>query len=141
MEEMMDKQLFRKQSIDRISSPEQLQDYMRVTSPGIWMVLTAIIVMLAGLIICSSIGTVETSYPVAADVKAGEASIVLDKDTEYTVKEGMTLRIAGEDITIENVRRLDSGETVVTAEVSLQDGTYDAKIVTERITPITFLLN
>lgn len=137
----MDKQLFRKQSIDRISSPEQLQDYMRVTSPGIWMVLTAIIVMLAGLIICSSIGTVETSYPVAADVKAGEASIVLDKDTEYTVKEGMTLRIAGEDITIENVRRLDSGETVVTAEVSLQDGTYDAKIVTERITPITFLLN
>jgi hypothetical protein len=141
MEEMMDKQLFRKQSIDRISSPEQLQDYMRVTSPGIWMVLTAIIVMLAGLIICSSIGTVETSYPVAADVKAGEASIVLDKDTEYTVKEGMTLRVAGEDITIENVRRLDSGETVVTAEVSLQDGTYDAKIVTERITPITFLLN
>lgn len=105
------------------------------------MVLTAIIVMLAGLIICSSIGTVETSYPVAADVKAGEASIVLDKDTEYTVKEGMTLRVAGEDITIENVRRLDSGETVVTAEVSLQDGTYDAKIVTERITPITFLLN
>ena len=137
----MDKQLFRKQSIDRISSPEQLQDYMRVTSPGIWMVLTAIIVMLAGLIICSSIGTVETSYPVAADVKAGEASIVLDKDTEYTVKEGMTLRVAGEDITIENVRRLDNGETVVTAEVSLQDGTYDAKIVTERITPITFLLN
>ena len=137
----MDKQLFRKQSIDRISSPEQLQDYMRVTSPGIWMVLTAIIVMLAGLIICSSIGTVETSYPVAADVKAGEASIVLDKDTEYTVKEGMTLRVAGEDITIENVRRLDSGETVVTAEVSLQDGTYDAKIVTESITPITFLLN
>ena len=137
----MDKQLFRKQSIDRISSPEQFQDYMRVTSPGIWMVLTAIIVMLAGLIICSSIGTVETSYPVAADVKAGEASIVLDKDTEYTVKEGMTLRVAGEDITIENVRRLDSGETVVTAEVSLQDGTYDAKIVTERITPITFLLN
>ena len=137
----MDKQLFRKQSIDRISSPEQLQDYMRVTSPGIWMVLTAIIVMLAGLIICSSIGTVETSYPVAADVKAGEASIVLDKDTEYTVKEGVTLRVAGEDITIENVRRLDSGETVVTAEVSLQDGTYDAKIVTERITPITFLLN
>ena len=137
----MDKQLFRKQSIDRISSPEQLQDYMRVTSPGIWMVLTAIIVMLAGLIICSSIGTVETSYAVEADVKAGEASIVLDKDTEYTVKEGMTLRVAGEDITIENVRRLDSGETVVTAEVSLQDGTYDAKIVTERITPITFLLN
>ena len=137
----MDKQLFRKQSIDRISSPEQLQDYMRVTSPGIWMVLTAIIVMLAGLIICSSIGTVETSYPVAADVKAGEDSIVLDKDTEYTVKEGMTLRVAGEDITIENVRRLDSGETVVTAEVSLQDGTYDAKIVTESITPLTFLLN
>ncbi|HAG12584.1 MAG TPA: NHLP bacteriocin system secretion protein, partial [Ruminococcus sp.] len=35
-------QVFRKKSLDRISSPEQLTDYLRVTNPGIWVVLAAV---------------------------------------------------------------------------------------------------
>ena len=141
MEEIMDNQLFRKQSMDRISSPEKLEDYMRVTSPGIWMILTAVIVLLAGLIICASIGKVETKYPVEAGVSQGSASVLLDADTEYTVQKGMTLRIGDGDYKIGSVRRLESGETAVTADVSLPDGTYEAQIVTESITPISFLTN
>lgn len=137
----MDNQLFRKQSMDRISSPEKLEDYMRVTSPGIWMILTAVIVLLAGLIICASIGKVETKYPVEAGVSQGSASVLLDADTEYTVQKGMTLRIGDGDYKIGSVRRLESGETAVTADVSLPDGTYEAQIVTESITPISFLTN
>jgi hypothetical protein len=138
---MMDNQLFRKQSMDRISSPEQLQDYMRVTSPGIWMVLSAVIVLLAGLIICSMVGKIETKYEVRAEVQDGKTSVILDADTEYAVKKGMTLRIGDQDVSIEYVRTLDSGETVVSASASLPDGTYDAEIVTESITPISFLTN
>lgn len=141
MEEIMDNQLFRKQSMDRISSPEKLEDYMRVTSPGIWMILTAVIVLLAGLIICASIGKVETKYPVEAGVSEGNASVLLDADTEYTVQKGMTLRIGDGDYKIGSVRRLESGETAVTADVPLPDGTYEAQIVTESITPISFLTN
>ena len=33
----MENKLFRQKSIDRVLSPEQLQDYMRVTNPGVWM--------------------------------------------------------------------------------------------------------
>lgn len=137
----MDNQLFRKQSMDQITSPEQLQDYMRVTSPGIWMVLTAVIALLAGLLICSAIGKVETAYPVEAKVEDGSVSVLLEKGTEYTVEPGMKLRIADEDVPVEGVRRMDSGETAVTAEVSLPDDIYDAQIVTESISPISFLLN
>ena len=36
-EDTMENKLFRQKSIDRVSSPEQLQDYMRVTNPGVWM--------------------------------------------------------------------------------------------------------
>ena len=57
--------LFRKETLDRISSPEHLGDYMRVTSAGIWVVLTAVILLLAGLFVWSAVGTLETS----ADVK------------------------------------------------------------------------
>lgn len=141
LEDMMDNQLFRKQSMDRISSPEQLQDYMRVTSPGIWMVLGAVIVLLAGLIICSMVGKIETGYEVRADVRDGKASVLLEPETEYKVKKGMILRIEDQDVSIEKVRSLESGETLVTASVSLPGGTYEAEIVTESITPISFLIN
>ena len=114
---------------------------MRVTSPGIWMVLTAVIVLLAGLLVCASIGKVETKYPVKAEVQKGSATVLLEADAEYTVKEGMVLRIGTSDNGIKYVRRLGDGETVVSADVSLPDGTYDAQIVTESITPISFLIN
>ena len=35
----------------RISSPEQVDDYIRVTTPGMWLLVTAILVLLAALII------------------------------------------------------------------------------------------
>lgn len=137
----MDNQLFRKQSLDRISSPERLQDYMRVTSPAIWMVLGAVIALLAGILICSTVGKVETTYPVKAGVQDGTATVLLDPETEITVERGMIIRIAGEEAAVEYVRSLDSGETAVTADISVPDGTYEAQIVTESISPISFLIN
>ena len=137
----MDNQLFRKKSMERISSPEKLEDYMRVTNPGIWMVLTAVIVLLAGLIICASVGKVETRFPVEASVSDGSASVLLDADTEYTVEEGMILRIGNRDTEIEYVRKLATGESSVSASVSLPDGTYEGEIVTESVSPISFLVN
>lgn len=35
----MENNLFRKKSLEHISSPEELHDYMRVTSPRLWMIL------------------------------------------------------------------------------------------------------
>lgn len=33
--------------MERVSSPEQLGDYIRVTSPGMWMVMGAVVLLLA----------------------------------------------------------------------------------------------
>jgi hypothetical protein len=51
--------IFRKKSMERISSPESLNDYIRVTTPSVWIVLTAIVLLLAGMIAWSVFGTVE----------------------------------------------------------------------------------
>lgn len=45
----MNDKIFRKKSVDKMSSPEQLNDYIKVTNPGVWMVLAAIAVLLAGV--------------------------------------------------------------------------------------------
>ena len=41
----MSEKLFRKQSLDKVTSPEQLNDYVRVSNPGVWMILAAVIIL------------------------------------------------------------------------------------------------
>jgi hypothetical protein len=57
------------------------------------------------------------------------------------VKDGMPLRLAGGEAAIGTVYLNEAGETVCTAEMSVDDGVYDAQIVTDSIAPIHFLLN
>ena len=62
----MEKTLFRKESYDRISSPEQMRDYMRVTSPRLWMLLAAMIALLAGFLVYASTTMMETTLELSA---------------------------------------------------------------------------
>lgn len=55
----MDNKIFREKSLDRVSSPEQLNDYIRVTTPSIWVVLFAMLILLFGMIIWGIFGTIE----------------------------------------------------------------------------------
>jgi len=48
--------LFRKKSIDKISSPEKLDDYIRVTTPSVWITLIAILLLLVGAILWGTLG-------------------------------------------------------------------------------------
>lgn len=47
----MNNSIFRKKSIDKVTSPEELNDYIRVVSPGVWLVMAAVILLLAGAIV------------------------------------------------------------------------------------------
>ncbi len=50
--------LFREKSLQRVSSPEKLDDYIKVVSPGVWLVLIAIIILLLGVLAWASVGSV-----------------------------------------------------------------------------------
>ena len=52
--------VFRKKSIARISSPEQLNDYICVSSPSVWLILLSVAVLLAGVIIWGVFGTMNS---------------------------------------------------------------------------------
>ena len=70
-------QIFRRKSLDTISSPEQLTSYLRVTTPGIWAVLTAVILLLAGLFAWSAAENLETTADAVAVVNDGVAAIMV----------------------------------------------------------------
>ena len=53
------KRIFRKSAIEYVSSPEQLTDYIRVTTPGAWGILAASIILLAALFVWTAFGRVD----------------------------------------------------------------------------------
>lgn len=157
----MSNNLFRAKSIDRISSPEQLNDYIRVSSPSVWMLLVAIVILLVGVCawgICGSLDTVlpalvlardgsATAYVQEADISAVQAGMPVSVDGE----EGSVVSIAAEPVRVDesftdymlHVGSLQAGEWVYAVEldVSCPDGVHGAEIVTESVSPMSFVLN
>ena len=61
MDKKQENTIFREKSMDRVTSPEALNDYIRVTTPSVWIILAALITLLAGMIIWSMFGTVKVN--------------------------------------------------------------------------------
>ena len=153
--------LFREKSLEAVESPESLNDYLKVTSPGIWMVMEAVILILIGGIIWSIFGLIDTTVMVAVSataegtvcyvpfeqmegvIKAGSVSVegrelpiqADGKATMATVTEEMSpfLRVAG---------GLEVGDVIVQTALAegLAEGVYSGSVVTESLHPIKLLL-
>ena len=57
----MDHSVFRQKSMERITSPEQMNDYIRVSNPSVWMLLAAVIVLLIGVCVWGAFGHLDTT--------------------------------------------------------------------------------
>ena len=53
------KSIFREKSMDRVNGPESLNDYIRVTSPSVWIALLALLILLAGMLTWSIFGKIK----------------------------------------------------------------------------------
>ncbi len=136
---MNDKQsIFRKKALDRISSPDKLSDYLRVTSPGVWVILVIVLLLLISLIAWSAIGTLETKTDVKVLVEDHSAQVLSINGT--SISDGMPLRVSGQDVIIASTDTDEYGRTVGVAEVVLPNGIYDGVVITETMHPLMFLL-
>lgn len=96
--------IFREKSIERVSSPEQLNDYIRVTSPGIWLTLGAVILLLIGFIVWGAVGKIETKVECVVLSVQGLQDLVpqaqeagMDEIAFCFVKEGDIERVSLDD--------------------------------------------
>lgn len=129
---------YRRNTMDRISSPDQLTDYLRVTNPGVWLLLASIILFLAGVFVWFTIGTLESTAPVKVSVENRKATVIPREMT--ALSEGMPLRVASGDYTLNSIGTDEYGRTFGAAVVPLPDGLYDGTVVTEQTNLIRFLL-
>ncbi len=51
--------VFREKSMENINSPDKLNDYIRVSTPGVWLVLAAVTVLLIGILVWGIFGTLK----------------------------------------------------------------------------------
>ena len=160
---MEKKQLFRKESVDHIASPEELHDYMHVTNPRLWMLLSAVAVLLVGFIVLACFVKMENKVPVKIKVETLEypetgedvqlVSTQIFGSYKDIIDRGMEVRLGEERGVVGAIMNVDvvgyeTGKdgAVVYFEmdnkpVSIEDGTYDGEIVVETSTPISFLWN
>ncbi len=153
--------LFRPKSLERVSSPEQLNAYIRVSTPSVWMLLSAIAVLLIGVCVWGVLGHMDTTMSavciaregiVTAYVREAEAGKV-EAGARVSVggAEGSVLSVAAEPVRVDgafseymcHVGNLQTGEWVyaLTLDVVCEEGVHEAQIVIDSVSPMSFVLN
>ena len=126
---MEEKQVFRKSVMDRLSSPEELNDYLHVTRPSVWIALIAVVLILAGALVWSSVTYINSYVEGTAEVQDGTMTIVLGMDTPFVnrLASGQEIIVGDASFTLSGIGYRDEG-IVLTAPCGLSDGSYPAKV-------------
>ena len=138
----MDNQVFRQKSLDQISSPEQLNDYMRVTNPSVWIVLAAVILLLAGMILWSSVASIDSFATGTAQVKDGTMTVKFENaQIAKSISSGMEIVVGETASVISSVGKDENGSVFATANTTLTDGVYTAKVIYKNTKVLKLLFN
>ncbi|MGN0656895.1 MAG: hypothetical protein ACI4KR_08875 [Ruminiclostridium sp.] len=157
----MNSSIFRKKSIDSISSPEQLTDYIRASNPGVWLALGAIAVLLIGICVWGVFGKLDTKITAAAESENGKLVCYIKESDIEKIRGDMQIHINGASCNITEISSqpiaieedfpeyamhlgdLKTGEWVfvITTDGTAPEGIYPAQIVVESISPISFVFN
>ena len=159
----MNNNLFRKKNIEKIASPEQLDDYIHVSSPSAWIILAAFTILLIGVCVWGIFGRLDTTLPVVA-IKGDDGVVCCVKEADYEkIQIGMIVEIGDEECFVTEIEKnpvsvddsiseyakhvgsLIDGEwiyyvyTDCTSE--LEGSVFSAEIIIERIHPLYFVTN
>ena len=73
---MEKKTIFREISLDRVSSPEQLNDYIRVTTPSVWLIMFAAVILIIGTLVWGVFGRIEVNTGAGTETVAPISYII-----------------------------------------------------------------
>ena len=125
----MAKQVYREKAMEKLSSPEQLNDYLRVTQPAVWVTLTAVILLLIGAMIWSSQVSIDSRVSGTVTVHDGKMIMTFER-TPYAsyVSEGLSVEVGSVHSVINSVGVDENGRIFAQADTMLADGTYPATV-------------
>ena len=139
----MEEGLFRKESLEKVKSPESLDDYIQVNNPSIWVVLISVIVLLIGVCSWAVFGHVNNTVPTVVRVRNGVGVCFILVDNRDSVSEGMKVKFKKEEGVIEKIELTseDSYSATLSGAYLIDDGYYEGEIILKQYKPISFILN
>ena len=95
----MENSLFRKSALEKVSSPEQLNEYMKVAGPGIWAILIGLAVTFAAFVVWGFAGSIPETVEIngillASDDGAMAVYSYLPIDEVKYIEPGMKVRVS-----------------------------------------------
>ena len=166
----MNQTLFRKTSLDGISSPDQLNDYIKVSNPRIWMVLAALFILTAAVFIWGFTGSLPTTVHSSGVILNNDAVCYIPAEDAVQLRTGQQVTVVSGSQTFEGhvlsiasiplsaaeiaaelhsdylVQKLTGTDYAVKVNITLNnselaDGALlDVRIVTDAVRPIDFLI-
>lgn len=138
----MEQPVVKKQNKERVSSPEQLSDYLHVTTPAIWVVMIAVLLLLASLLVWSSVTALESFAEGEAKVRDGVLTIRFeDEEKASFVEPGMNAKVGNFVIPVLSVGNDEEGNPIAIAKTDLPDGSYSASVGYRSTQIINMLFN
>lgn len=152
---------FRKESLDRAKSPDQLDDYIRVSNPGVWMVLGAVVLLLVAGLVWACCGRLVDTMPTVLVVQDGRATCFVAEDEVNQVAVGDAVSADGASGTVASIGQAPLSPDALAAQldeyaaykvnatgwlypvevsIDLPDGVYDAHVATSEFAPIDLVL-
>ena len=130
------------QDVRRMSSPEQLNDYLKVTSPKIWLLLAAVVLLIGGLLLWSGFTTIESYATGTARAVGGELTVTFDDAKKAgKVQAGMEMTVGDVQTEILTVGTNDNDEIVASAHANIPDGLYTVRVGYKTTQVLSMLLH
>ena len=99
----MNAPLFNPKAVAALQSPDDLEKAIRVTNPGIWMILAACAALLLGLLSWGLFGTFTSHIGATGIVKDGRIMCLLDIDEVHAVHTGQKVMIDQIPVTVDSI--------------------------------------
>lgn len=131
-----------KQGAYQLSSPEQLNDYLKVTSPKIWVLLAAVALLIAGLLLWSNFTTIESYVTGSAYAVGGELVVTFDDPAKASkVQAGMEMTVGDVKTEVLTIGTNANGGLVASAHANIPDGLYEVRVGYRTTQVLSMLLN
>ena len=96
--------IFNQKAVEKLRNPDDLDKYVRLTNPSVWVVLAACVALLLGLLAWGFWGTVVTSVNTKGVVLEDKAICFLSADTAPDVEVGDTANVDGKQMKVAEVQ-------------------------------------
>lgn len=140
----MKEEIFRKKSLERIQSPEDLNEYIHVVNPGVWLLLAAVTALLLGALVWGIFGRIDESIPAVSEAVNGTVVCCFDAASRDLVEAGAEVKFgefSGHIVSVDEEIHEGKCFASVKPDQPVPDGIYETDIVTGVYRPISFILN